>query len=243
MANSEKSFLDREGRVRLLIAAVEGFETEFAPPDEGLSVAGLNALVAEVEAANVAVAALEVDHGVNASERAALVKGIRKTATRAVGYVKSNAAWGTPFKAVKMAADKLRNMRPPSKAARSVAAGADGDAGTEPGKRNKGEQAYVELEAHLSALIKALTACPGYNPPGAGISLTTFNGLLEQFHGLNTQITALKGELTTAREARRKLYYEGADCLQRRFQAVKYAVKGQYGQDSKEYAVVKGNKW
>lgn len=240
MANSEKSFLDREGRVRLLIAAVEGFETEFAPPDEGLSVAGLNALVAEVEAANAAVADLEVDHGFNAAERAALVKGIRKTATRVVGYVKSNVAWGTPFKAVKVAADKLRNMRPPSKAGR---AGGAGGVVAEPGRRNKGEQAYVELEAHLSALIKALTACAGYNPPGEGISLTALEGLLEQFRAFNTLSTSLKGELTTAREARRKLYFEGDDCVQRRFQAVKYAVKGQYGQDSTEYAVVKRVRW
>lgn len=232
MAVSEKSYQDRLGRSLLLAAAVDGAEPEFIPGDDSLSVENFKLFLTELGEACQTVSSLEVDHSVSAAERVLLVKTLRKTATQAVGYVKSNAAWATKFKAVKMAADKLRNIRPPRKAAPGEA-----------GKRNKGEQAYAELQGHLSALLAALGACPGYNPPGAGISLATLEGLLEQFTALNTLLASVKGQLTSAREARRRLFYEGDDGLKRRFQAVKNGVKGQYGQDSKAYELVKSIRW
>lgn len=63
-----------------------------------------------------------------------------------------------------------------------------------------------------------------------------------QFNGLNLFISDLASQLTTAREKRRRLYFVG-DCLQTKFQAVKEAVKGQYGQGSSEYGSVKGITW
>ena len=108
--------------------------------------------------------------------------------------------------------------------------------------RNKGEQAYVELAAHLGVFVTAITACSGYAPPSADISIATFNAQLSQFNGLNGFICTLDSQLTTARENRRRLYFEG-DCLQTKFQAVKDAVKGQYGQNGAQYGTVKTIKW
>ena len=243
MANAEKSHRDRQGKSQLLIDTSAGFSPTYAPGDSSVSVPNFTAFLGGVDAANTAVENLEVNYTNNSTARIAMVKAIRSAATQAVGYVKSNKAWATQFKAVKMAADKLRNMRPPTKAALPPPPPPGGEPPAEVAKRNKGEQAYVELQAHFSSLITALTACPGYNPPSATITLNTFNGLLSQFRGLNLFISQLTGQLTTAREARRKLYYVGDSCLECKFQAVKNAVKGQYGQTSTEYGSVKSIKW
>lgn len=243
MANAEKSFRDRQGRSQLLIEVCTGFAPGYTPGDDTLTVANFTAFLGGVEAANANVETLEVDYTYQAATRIALVKTIRDAATQAVGYVKSNHAWATQFKAVKMAADKLRGVTPPSKPAAPPAAEPGGEPPAAPEKRGKGEQAYVELQAHLAALIAALTACAGYAPPSLNIALSTFDGLHSQFRGLNLFISQLSGQLTTAREARRALYYDGALSLEKKFQAIKNSVKGQYGQNSPQYASVKGIKW
>jgi hypothetical protein len=50
-------------------------------------------------------------------------------------------------------------------------------------------------------------------------------------------------DLDGAQRARFAIFFAGEDCLQVKFQAVKNAVKGQYGQDSPQFAEVKGIKW
>ena len=243
MANAETSHRDRQGKSLLLIDTSAGFSPTYTPGDSSLSVMNFNVFLGGVDAANTTVENLEVNYTNNATARVAMVKSIREATTQAVGYVKSNKAWATQFKAVKMAADKLRNIRPPTKTAPPPPPPPGGDPPAEAAKRNKGEQAYVELQAHLSSLITALTACSGYNPPCAAIALNAFHGMLSSFRGLNMFISQLTGQLTTAREGRRKLYYVGDSCLECKFQAVKNAVKGQYGQNSTEYGSVKGIKW
>lgn len=243
MPNTEKSYRDRQGKAQTLIDTTPGFSPAYAPADTTVSFTNFNSYLGGVDAANTLVETLEVNYTNNANARIAMVKSIREATTQAVSYVKSNKAWSTQFKAVKMVADKLRNMRPPEKAAPPPAPPPGGEPPAMTAKRNKGEQAYVELQAHLGSLITALNACPGYVPPSPAITLNAFNGLLSPFRGLNTFIGQLTGQLTTAREARRQLYYVGADCLECKFQAVKNAVKGQYGQNSTAYGAVKSRKW
>lgn len=243
MAKSEKSFIDRQARSRFLIDVCEGFEPVFTPGDESLTVGNFSGFLDGVGSANEGVADMEVDYTNSATERVALVKKIREAATQAVSYVKSNKAWAPKLKAAKMAADRLRNMRTPSKPAPLPSGTPGGEPPAVSEKRAKGGQAYVELQAHLAALGTALAACPGYAPPSPDIALGTFDELLEQFDGLNESIGQLASQLTTARVARRNLYYDGEECLERKFQAIKNGVKGQYGQKSKEYRAVKGIKW
>jgi hypothetical protein len=243
MANAEKSYRDRQGRSQILIDTCAVFTPTYTPGDNSLTVTNFTTFLVGVDAANTNVENLEVNYTNNATARIAVVKTIRDAATQAVAYVKSNTAWATQFKAVKMAADKLRGVSPPSKPVPPPPVEPGGEPPAAAEKRNKGEQAYVELQAHLSALITALTACAGYAPPSLSIALSTFNGLLSQFRGLNMFICQIAGQLTTAREARRGLYYDGPECLEKKFQGIKNSVKGQYGQNSSQYAAVKGVKW
>jgi len=53
---------------------------------------------------------------------------------------------------------------------------------------------------------------------------------------------ALSAQLSKAQQQRQILYYD-EDGLADRFQAVKAAVKGQYGVASANYGVAKGIKW
>ncbi len=243
MSLSETSYRDREGKSQSLRDTTAGFTPTFAPADITLNATNFATFIAGVAAANTNVETLEVNYTNNSSARIALVKTVRAAVTQAVNFVKSNKAWATQFKAVKMAADKMRGMSPPTKVVLPPPP-APGDPPATPDKpRNKGEQAYVELAAHLEQFISAITACTGYTPPSAAISIATFNASLSQFKGLNTFICTLDAQLTSGREARRALYYEGDSCLERKFQAVKAAVKGQYGQASSQYGAVKSMKW
>ena len=155
---------------------------------------------------------------------------LRALVTQAVGYVKSNTAWVVQFKAVKSAADKMRGVTTPTPTP-----------APESRPRNKGQKAYVELAAHLGALVEALTACPGYAPPAA-ITVSAFSGHLSNLKSHNGGISTLSGKIITARAKRERLY-AGTSGLAEKFQAVKEAVKGQYGQNSDPYTAVKGMKW
>lgn len=243
MADSEKSFRDREAKASSLRDFFSGFIPAYVPADSALSITNFNATITTASAANLSVETLKINYTNSATARIALVKAVRSAVTQALGYVKSNKAWVTQFKAVKMAADKMRGVRPPSTTTPPppAAPGATPTPAEKP--RNKGEQAYVELAAHLEGFVTALTACPGYAPTGTDISISTFSSSLSQFKGLNSFICSLDAQLTTAQEQRRAVYFDGDSCLEQKFKSVKDAVKGQYGQASTNYGAVKSMKW
>ena len=242
MSVSEKSFRDRQGKAQLLKDAVASFTPAYAPADTALTVSSFQTFITSVGTANTLVENLTVGYTNAATARVNLVKTIRATVTQAVGYVKSNKAWVSQFKAVKAAADKMRGVRPPTGTKAPVEVPPGGPVPPAEVARSKGEQGYVELAAHLGTFITALNACSPYTPTATGISLATFGSLVTQFNSANTSISNLTPPLTTAREARRRLYYVG-DCLEKKFQAVKEAVKGQYNQSSPEYLTVRGIRW
>ena len=250
MAISERSFRDRQGRGQQLHDIVLDFDPAFAPADPSLGMADFQTFLTGglpnvpcVDQCNLAVETLTTGYTNAAEDRVDLVKNTRKFVTQAVGYVKSNKAWKTKVKAVKAAADKLRGVRPPSRTP-LPAPPAPGEPPGEPEKkRNKGEQAYAELEAHLAKFVTAITAVPGYLPPATEILITTFNGYLSQLRSLNSGISTVASQLINAREDRRALYYDGESSFQAKFLAIKEAVKGQYGQTSPKYNAVKGKKW
>ena len=243
MPISETSYRDREGKSQSLLDTTNGFSPAFAPADTSLNGTNFTLFMTGVGTANTNVETLVINYTNNSTARIALVKSVRAAVTQAVGFVKSNKAWATQFKAVKMAADKMRGVSPPTKV-ELPAPPVPGTPPTPPSKpRSKGEQAYVELAAHLEQFITAITACAPYTPPSAAISLSTFSSYLSQFKGLNSFIGTLEAQLTSARESRNALYYDGDSCLERKFQSVKAAVKGQYGQASTQFGAVKSMKW
>ena len=243
MAISETSYRDREGKSQSLRDTTAGFTPVFAPADISLNATNFQTFIGGVSAANTNVETLAINYTNNSTARIALVKSVRAAVTQAVNYVKSNKAWATQFNSVKMAADKMRGMSPPTKVVLPPPP-APGEPPAEAAKaRSKGEQAYVELAAHLEQFITAISACTPYAPPSAAITINTFSAALSQFKGLNGFISTLDTQLTSAREARAALYYTGDSCLERKFQEVKAAVLGQYGQSSSQYGAVKSMKW
>ena len=241
MADSERSFRDREGKARDLGNAIEGFTPAFAPADADLSVVSFTALVAQAETINNSVETLSGQYTTNADARAEAIKAIKAAVTQALSYLTSNKAWKSNCKAAKMAADKLRGIRPPKpKPPAPPAGGAPTPAETK--KRNQGEQAFVELAAHFGKFIAACTGCAGYAPPAAEITLPALNGLMSPLRSANEFLSELDAQLTTAQQQRVILYY-GEDGLAERFKLVKLAVKGQYGPASANCATVKGMKW
>ena len=142
------------------------------------------------------------------------------------------------FEVAKMAADKLRGLRPP----RTPTPPPPDPPGPADGTRNRGEQAYVELAAHLGAFIAVVATCPGYAPATVPIKLATLTASHTAFTTLNGTLCASATGLSTAREARR-LLYDRPGCLAEQFKLIKAAVKGQYGPNSAPWAVVEGIKW
>lgn len=241
MPISEKSFRDRQAKAQLLQDTVEVLLPVFVPADLSLTPANFQILIGGIDAANGNVETLAVNYTNAATQRVAMVKQIRAAVTQALGYIKSNTAWITSYKAAKMTGDKFRNMDVPARVTLPP-----GDGGEVPPaeakKRNRGQQAYSELASHLQGFINAISTCAGYAPPSPTITINKFNEHLSAFNALNTFISSLDGQLTTARALRFRLYFSQAG-LQEKFHAVKDAVKGQYGQNSAQYAAVRSIKW
>ncbi len=241
MADSERSFRDREGKSQDLGNALEGFTPAYAPADADLSIASFTALVGQAASLNDTVETLSGQYTTNADARATAILAIRAAVTQALSYLKSNKAWKSNCKAAKMAADKLRGVHPPKpKPPAPPVGGAPTPAETK--KRNQGQQAFVELAAHLGQFIGVCAGCAGYAPPAPEITLPSLNGLISQLRSANEFLSTLEAQLTTAQQQRVILYY-GGNGLAERFQLIKAAVKGQYGQASANYGTVKGMKW
>ena len=242
MANSETSFRDRQAKSTLLKDTVQIFTPAFAPADSSISIVNFNLTIAGVDAANSNVELLASNYTTAATQRIALTKTVGAAITQALSYVKSNKAWDAQCKTAKMAADKFRGVRPPSQTAPAPDPGGNPPPPAEEKKRNQGQRAYAELAAHLESFLNAIMSCGGYTAPSTDITISAFSGHLSAFKGLNQFISALDGQLTTARALRYQLYFSEAG-LQSKFQSIKDAVKGQYGQKSAQCEAVKTIKW
>ena len=235
MPISEKSYRDRQGKFQSLKDAASGCVPPYAPANASLTLINLGIFITGLDMANGLAETLSSNYMSNAGNRVDMVKAIRNTLTQSLSYVKSNPAWVIQFKAAKSAADKFRGVKSSTKTTPPPD-------GTPQATRNKGEQAYVELAAHLNTYINVLGTCLGYVPPSTTITVAAFNTLLTNFKALNTSISLLDTQLANARESRRRLYYEPGGA-EEKFQDIKSAIKGQYGPNSVPWGVVKGMKW
>ena len=133
-----------------------------------------------------------------------------------------------------------------SAAGDACAEGEGGGAGAFPGgfgDEGEGGQAFAETALLFEQLMGIASGAPNWSlGVPVDISPTTLTTLLNQLKSLNTSIATLQSTLKTNRQKRQALY-TGPKSLQVKFQALKNAVKGQYGQDSAEAASVRGVKW
>lgn len=240
MANSEQSFRDRQGRATSLKDACAAFAVAFAPVDTSLTVANFTTFVGVVTAKNDAVDGLVASYTTNANTRVALVLTVRDVLTQALGYLESNKVWKAQAATARKIVEKFRGTKPPKPKAPPTV---PGETPAEEKKRSAGNQAYVELAAHLEKFYGVCVGTPGFAPTAAEITASALSGHLSAFKNLNGGLSALEQQITVAQKTRFDLYFTGEDCLQEKFQAIKKAVKGQFGLGSEEYQTVKVIKW
>jgi hypothetical protein len=231
---SERSFIDRIQRAEELHTAVTAITPAYAPADARFSLAALSAGITAAKAANQAVDEALPPYQDEVTERAAIIKLINPLITQSLAYVKSNTAWAKRYDAVKDLADKVRGVTPPRVKASSP----------EPDKktRNRGEQSYVEIAAHLKRYIARLEGLSGYAPPDAKISLATLTAHLTTLSELNQTLPAHAQTLADAIVDRQEAY-TGATGLKFVFAGVKTSVKGQSGQSSLPFTSLRGRRW
>lgn len=239
MADSEKSYTDRLSKAQMLLDFTLAFSPAFEPADASLGTGPFGAYLGTVLAANDSVTAMLGTYGEKTAARAAKAAEMRPLLTRALNYVRSNQAWSTHYHVAKQFVDRVRGTRPPK-----TPPPADPPDPAEPPKppRNRGQQAYEELASHLNGFVGVVDNIAGYAPPGTGIGPADLAAFLTAFRLLNTEVTSLYVDLSAARAARRLLYV-APNGLADKFQAIKAAIKGQYGTASAEWEQVKGLKW
>ena len=66
---------------------------------------------------------------------------------------------------------------------------------------------------------------------------------LNNLKTLNASLNTSEQQSSVAQKTRYDLYFTGDDCLQKKFQAIKKAVKRQYGLASQKYQMVQVIKW
>jgi hypothetical protein len=243
MANSERSFSDRLQKARSLSAATALMAPAFQPADVSLGVipfaTHLDSLATAIDDVALALTAFSdaVQLRISDTDKA------QSLCTQIVSYVKSNAAWKLQFPRIKQLADKVRLIKQPRKTLPPPAP-EPGEPTPPPVKqRDRGDGSYVEIEANFRALIAAAAGLAGYAPPDAGIQSATLASLALSLTEDNASIVTTDQALDDAQRARYALFYEPESGLADKFQAIKNAVKGQYGQTSTAWASVKGMRW
>ena len=233
-----QSFIQRYGRADLLKGMINGFSPVFNPADTLLTISSFTSFLTSISTLNALIASQEGSFSTNVMTRAVLVKTIKKRGTQIVGRLKSNEAWVAEWRSAKLVADRLRGMRVGKGKGSAQAVSPEASV-----TRGKGGQAFAETALLFEQLMGIAAGAPNWSlGVPVDISPTTLTTLLNQLKSLNTSIATLQSTLKTNREKRQALY-TGPKSLQTKFQALKNAVKGQYGQDSAEAAAVKGVKW
>lgn len=235
MADSEKSYADRLQRARDLQAATATFSPVYTPVDLNLSPSSFMALITTVGNLNTALDGPQTALSDAVQARVTDAKTAKSLTTQIVAYVKSNAAWKAKFARIKTLADKVRGFKPPR---------ATPPPGPTPPKkpRDRGDGSYAEIAANFAALVTALNALGSYNPPDNAIKLTALTPLSTRLGTNNSTVATAEQEVSEAQRNRYTGYF-GTGGLKERFAAVKQAVKGQYGQNSPQWAQVSGIGW
>ena len=243
MATSERSYSDRQARAVVLKSAIAGFSPAYAPANADLGVMLFGSFVDSVATANDDVETAKTDWASAVTSRAADAKTAQKLTTQIISYVKSNAAWNQQLPRIKQLADKVRGITTRAKITPPPAPEPGEPAPPPAKKRDRGDQSYADIATSFKALADAVGKLAGYTPPDSAISATNLATLATTLRTNNDSVAAKDTDLDGAQRARFAIFFTGEGCLQVKFQAVKNAVKGQYGQDSPQFAEVKGIRW
>ena len=233
-----QSFIDRLARAVLLKDTAAGMSPAYNPPDASLQISTFTTFLTSVDTANDLVDTQEGSYSTQATTRVATVKTVKARSTQIMARLKSNSAWASEYHSAKLAADKVRGVKPPK-----AKPTPDEPTPTQVQKTKATEQAYAEISASFDKLIAIATGAAGYaTGVPTEISSASLTSLSTSLKSSNSALSLLDGSLGTSRQKRKLLYY-GPKGLQEKFQGVKDSVKQQYGQASAEYLSVKGIKW
>ena len=235
---AEKSFSDRHDRGETLRDMCAGFTPAFAPADTSLTAPNFSIFLGTLGALNTEINMLEGNYTTYAGTREATVKTLKAAATRVVARLKSNSVWSSEEKSARKVLLKLRGVRP-----KKPKPPAEGEPPAEEKKRNSGEQAYGEVALLFEKFIGVATAAAGYaTGVPVDISAGALNGLLSSLKGSNSFLCNLGAQISPKQKKRQKLYFEKGGFAEK-FQAIKEAVKSQYGTQSEQYLAARAVKW
>ena len=235
---AEKSFSDRLTRGETLRDMCAAFTPAYVPADTSLTAANFTNFLTSLATLNTEINTLEGNYTTQAEARLALVRNIKSAATRVAARLKSNSVWSSEEKSARKVLDKLRGVR-----AQKPKPPAEGEPPVEEKKRNSGEQAYAEVALLFEKLIGVATAAAGYSTGvPAEISAGTLSGLLSALKGSNSFLCNLAAQISPKQKKRLKLYFEKGGFAEK-FQAIKEAVKSQYGTKSEQYVAARAVKW
>ncbi len=209
----------------------------FVPVDTTLAPISFKAFLVSVLAANDLVATTTAEWNDPVGERQDASTSIQARTTQSLGFVKSNKAWDKKLPSIKLAADKVRDVKAPRPKTPVL---------TSPAKpvRKKiarGGGSFGDIALNFGKYVAALTQLTGYVPVDPTISLAALSAAKTEFDTLNETVSSKEIALTNAQGDRSDLY-DAEDGLSVKMLAIKEAVKGQYGQKSPEYLSVKGIK-
>ena len=243
MPNSEKSFINRTQKGQALCTAITGFTPVFTPADSSLSPVNFAAFMVTVDSANLDVGNARTFYSNAVTARKAASEAAQKLTTRVVNFVASNPAWKLKCPRIKELADKVRAIKS-SRKTLPPPTPPPGTPPTPPDKaHDRGEGSFAEVAANFKMLATAVNALPGYSVPGTDIDGPALTALAAQLEANNSTVGTTDTALDEAQRARVEIFYAPETGLKDKFQAIKKAVKGQYGQSSTQFAQVKGMRW
>lgn len=196
------------------------------------SIASLQTLITEIEAANTAVTRAQAPYKAAVQERKAAFDTIKRLLSPILGTAK--ASFGkTASETVEISKliTKIRGEKPSSVSVTDV------EGKTTTRTVSQSETSFGSIAANFNSIVAVLEQKDkDYEPANPEIEAAALRTLYNNLANLSQQVTITLNQLTQAIKTRADLYKDLAD----RIQQVKNAVKGQYTISSSEYKGIKG---
>jgi len=243
MPNSEQSKIDRANKAHILLTALKGFVPVYTSADSDLSIPNFTAFLVLVDAANEEVENTKSFFSLAVEKRRLDSSAAQLLTTQVINYVASNKAWKADLPRIKELANQVREIKPPRKTTPPPAPQPGQPAPAEEKPRDRGNGSYAEIAVRFKALGAKVATLPGYAPDDDDIKAPALATLAAQLAANNDAVETTDSDLDKAQRRRHELFDTPETGLADKFQAIKKAVKGQYGQSSTQFAQVKGIKW
>ncbi len=218
-----------------MIAACAGFGGGYQPTNADLDLASMNALNAEVEGLMDGVQSNIVPWKNKVADRENIYKGVRPRTTQILGA----------FRACGADANKVDNVETFHRQVHGARAKAKPvDDPLTPGDESKGNsvshQSYVQVAEAFGQIVALLAGEPKYKPNEDHLKLATNETYHTQMETANDDVVNTVPAWKNSMASRNARMYDDPDSIFERQKLVKEYVKSAFGQNSPQYAQVKG---